>query len=100
MSDQFSTPGAGESAALTRGCDCYVHLYGAIGDGHRTPRYDSDMTDCEWAVIRVAMPMPAWLEGKGGRPEAHCHRGMVDQCHEVRARRSSTRSFRLVSSLV
>ncbi|MCX5215848.1 IS5 family transposase [Kitasatospora sp. NBC_00240] len=24
------------------------------------------------------MPVPAWLEGRGGRPEAHCHREMVD----------------------
>jgi transposase len=36
------------------------------------------MTDAEWAVIRVAMPMPAWLEGRGGRPEAYCHREMLD----------------------
>ena len=80
MPDQSSTLGAGESTALTRGCDCYVHLYGAIGDGCRAPRYDSDMTDAEWAVILVAMPMPmpAWLEGRGGRPEAHCHRAMLD----------------------
>jgi transposase len=78
LPDQFSTSGGGESTAITPGCDCFVHLYGAIPGGHRAPRYDSDMTDAEWAVIRVAMPMPAWLEGKGGRPEAHCHRGMLD----------------------
>jgi transposase len=36
------------------------------------------MSDAEWAVVRVAMPMPAWLEGRGGRPEAHCHREMFD----------------------
>lgn len=24
------------------------------------------------------MPVPAWLEGRGGRPEAYCHREMVD----------------------
>ncbi|GAA3367782.1 hypothetical protein GCM10020367_65420 [Streptomyces sannanensis] len=26
----------------------------------------------------------AWLEGRGGRPEAHCHREMLDQCREVK----------------
>ncbi|WP_407991973.1 IS5 family transposase [Kitasatospora sp. CMC57] len=36
------------------------------------------MSDAEWAVLRAAMPVPAWLEGRGGRPEAHCHRAMVD----------------------
>ncbi|MCX4799970.1 transposase [Streptomyces sp. NBC_01242] len=36
------------------------------------------MTDAEWAVVRAAMPVPAWLEGRGGRPEVHCHREMID----------------------
>jgi hypothetical protein len=40
--------------------------------------YPSDMTDAEWAVVRGAMPMPAWLEGRGGQPEGYCHRVMLD----------------------
>ncbi|MCZ4603677.1 IS5 family transposase [Streptomyces sp. Lzd4kr] len=36
------------------------------------------MTDAEWAVVRDAMPVPGWLEGRGGRPEGYCHRQMVD----------------------
>lgn len=36
------------------------------------------MTDAEWAVVRDAMPVPAWLEGRGGRPEGYCHRQLVD----------------------
>ncbi|WP_344641618.1 IS5 family transposase [Kitasatospora cystarginea] len=36
------------------------------------------MTDAEWAVVRNAMPVPAWLEGRGGQPEGYCHRQMVD----------------------
>ncbi|MEU3568603.1 IS5 family transposase [Kitasatospora sp. NPDC036755] len=36
------------------------------------------MSDAEWAVVRDAMPVPAWLEGKGGQPEGYCHRQMVD----------------------
>ncbi|WP_327321186.1 transposase [Streptomyces sp. NBC_01210] len=36
------------------------------------------MTDAQWAVIRDALPVPAWLEGRGGQPEGYCHRQMLD----------------------
>ncbi|MDX3128447.1 transposase [Streptomyces europaeiscabiei] len=36
------------------------------------------MTDAEWAEARAAMPVPAWLLKRGGRPEAYCHRTMHD----------------------
>jgi transposase len=36
------------------------------------------MTDAEWAVVRAALPVPAWLEGRGGQPECYCHRQMID----------------------
>ncbi|WP_329461099.1 IS5 family transposase [Streptomyces sp. NBC_01431] len=36
------------------------------------------MTDAQWAVVRDAMPVPAWLEGRGGQPEGYCHRQMLD----------------------
>ncbi|MFI1506260.1 hypothetical protein [Streptomyces sp. NPDC020597] len=36
------------------------------------------MTDVEWAEVRAAMPVPAWLLKRGGRPEAYCHREMPD----------------------
>ncbi|WP_051967354.1 transposase [Kitasatospora mediocidica] len=36
------------------------------------------MTDAEWAVVRDAIPVPGWLEGRGGRPEGYCHRQLVD----------------------
>ncbi|MFB8171468.1 IS5 family transposase [Kitasatospora purpeofusca] len=36
------------------------------------------MSDAEWAVVRDAMPVPPWLEGRGGQPEGYCHRQMVD----------------------
>ncbi|MGW0665351.1 transposase [Streptodolium elevatio] len=36
------------------------------------------MTDAEWAVLRASLSVPAWLEGRGGQPEAYCHRQMVD----------------------
>ncbi|WP_189827959.1 IS5 family transposase [Streptomyces finlayi] len=36
------------------------------------------MTDAQWAVARDALPVPAWLEGRGGQPEGYCHRQMLD----------------------
>ncbi|MFF1605186.1 transposase [Streptomyces mirabilis] len=36
------------------------------------------MTDAEWAEVRSAMPVPAWLLKLGGRPEAFYHREMLD----------------------
>ncbi|MFJ2478504.1 transposase [Streptomyces sp. NPDC087659] len=41
------------------------------------------MTDTEWAVVRHAMPVPAWLEGRGGQPEGYCHRVMLDAIRYV-----------------
>ncbi|MEV8529404.1 IS5 family transposase [Streptomyces sp. NPDC052000] len=41
------------------------------------------MTDAEWAVVRDALPVPAWLEGRGGRPEGYCHRQMLDAIRYV-----------------
>lgn len=59
-------------------CDCIAHVYGNAADhGGRVRRYPSDMTDAEWAVVRPLLPVPAWLEGRGGQPEA-CHRIMLD----------------------
>ncbi|MGX1027611.1 IS5 family transposase [Streptomyces sp. SAI-097] len=36
------------------------------------------MTDAEWVVVRPLLPVPGWLRGRGGRPEAYCHRAMLD----------------------
>ncbi|MFD4144640.1 IS5 family transposase [Streptomyces sp. NPDC058572] len=36
------------------------------------------MTDGEWEIISRRLPLPAWLWGRGGRPEAHCRRVVVD----------------------
>jgi hypothetical protein len=60
-------------------CDCLAHVYGNAADHpDRVRRYPSDMTDAEWAEVRAAMPVPAWLLQQGGRPEAYCHREMLD----------------------
>jgi transposase len=42
------------------------------------------MTDAEWAVVRPLLPVPGWLRGRGGQPEAYCHRAILDQCHVVK----------------
>ncbi|THA28393.1 transposase, partial [Streptomyces sp. A1547] len=36
------------------------------------------MTDAEWAVVRPLLPVPAWLQGRGGQPEGYCHCQMID----------------------
>lgn len=60
-------------------CDCLAHVYGNAADRpERRPRYPSDMTDTEWAVVRASLPVPGWLEGRGGQPEGYCHRQMLD----------------------
>jgi transposase len=60
-------------------CDCLAHVYGNAADHpDRVSRYPSDMSDAEWAVVRPLLPVPAWLEGRGGQPEGYCHRQMLD----------------------
>jgi transposase len=44
----------------------------------RVRRYPSDTTDAQWAVIDPLLPDPAWLSGRGGRPETYCRRQVVD----------------------
>ncbi|MEU6512401.1 IS5 family transposase [Streptomyces sp. NPDC046942] len=36
------------------------------------------MSDAEWVVVRPLLPVPAWLRGRGGQPEAYCHRAILD----------------------
>ncbi|MFF6842369.1 transposase [Streptomyces tanashiensis] len=35
------------------------------------------MTDAEWAAVRPLLPVPAWFQRQGGRPEG-CHRQLWD----------------------
>jgi transposase len=65
-------------------CDCLAHRFGNAADGtDRSAYYGSDMTDEEWQVIRPLLPVPAWLQGRGGRPEGYCHRVMLDAVRYV-----------------
>jgi transposase len=73
-----------ESNSPSLSCDCFAHRFGNAADGpERAQCYGSDMTDAEWQVIRAVLPVPAWLEGRGGRPESYCHRVMLDAVRYV-----------------
>ena len=76
---QSCAPVPVESNSTPRSCDCLAHRFGNAGDRtDREPHYPSDMTDAEWTVVRDAMPVPAWLSGRGGQPEGYCHRQMFE----------------------
>ncbi|MGW0949139.1 transposase [Streptomyces sp. NPDC002623] len=30
------------------------------------------------AAVRPLLPAPGWLRGRGGQPEAYCHRAVLD----------------------
>ena len=36
------------------------------------------MTDPKWPAARPLLPVPAWFEGRGSRPEGYCHRQPLD----------------------
>ncbi|MEU9125733.1 transposase [Streptomyces sp. NPDC048506] len=68
-----------QSTAGTRECDCLAHRFGNAADNpQRKRRYPTDMTDAEWAVVRPPLPVPGWMRGRGGQPEAYCHHAMLD----------------------
>lgn len=48
------------------------------GYGPRPRRYPSDTTDAQWVLIDPLLPDPVWAAGRGGRPEEHCRRAIVD----------------------
>lgn len=76
---QCSVSMAGQSSSVALECDCLAHRFGNAADnGVRQPRYPTDMTDEEWAVVRPLLPVPGWLRGRGAQPEAYCHRQLLD----------------------
>lgn len=76
---QSSVPMAGRSSSVTWECDCLAHRFGNAADnGVRQLRYPTDMTDAEWAAVGPLLPVPGWMRGRGGRPEAYCHRAALD----------------------
>jgi putative transposase len=51
-------------------CDC--------GCRTRTRRYPSDLSDAEWAVLAPLLPTPACQTRRGGRPETHERRTVLN----------------------
>lgn len=76
---QSCVPMPVQSTAGTRKCNCLAHRFGNVADNRlRERRHPSDMTDAEWVVVRPLLPVPGWMQGQGGQPEAYCHRAMLD----------------------
>jgi Putative transposase of IS4/5 family (DUF4096) len=46
--------------------------------GHGCAVYWSSVTDAEWATLEPLLPAPGSTTGRGGRPEKHCRRAIVD----------------------
>lgn len=70
---------AGRSSSVAPECDRLAHRFGNAADTPmRERRYPTDMTDAEWARGLPLMPVPGWMRGRGGRPEAYCHRAVLD----------------------
>jgi transposase len=65
-----SNRAAGRAASLACCCEC--------GCVTRRPRYPTDLTDAQWAVLEPALPVMLCATGLGGRPEKHWRRTMID----------------------
>ncbi|MDN3459896.1 IS5 family transposase [Rhodococcus sp. APC 3903] len=47
--------------------------------GHRcTPYSSSSLTDAQWTMLEPLLPPPGNAAGRGGRPEKHCRRMILD----------------------
>jgi transposase len=78
MSQLYALSPTGSSSFVSS-CDCLAHRFGNAADQpDRRSAYDTDMTDEQWQAIRPLLPVPAWMESRGGRPESYCHRVMLD----------------------
>src|SRR6478735_6019288 len=53
---------------------CLPHAAG----GHGCAVYSSSVTDAQWAILEPLLPAPGSTAGRGGRPEKHCRRVIVD----------------------
>lgn len=72
-------PAVADARRRAVGCGCLAHRYGNAADrAERRPVYPTDLTDGQWALIAPLIPVPAWMGGRGGRPEGYCHREMID----------------------
>jgi putative transposase len=59
-------------ASFSGPCSCQC------GCRDRVPRYPTDLTDAQWAVLEPLLPVMLCLTALGGRPEKHWRRTMID----------------------
>lgn len=71
MSSFYATDGAdAERRAVS--CGCLAHRHGnAAYRPVRRRAYPTDASDAEWAAAVSMIPVPAWMGGRGGRPEGY-----------------------------
>ena len=58
---------------------CPPHAAG----GHGCAVYSWSVTDAEWAILEPLLPAPGSTAGRGGRPEKHCRRVIVDAILDI-----------------
>ncbi|CAG7579900.1 IS5 family transposase [Rhodococcus opacus] len=62
------------SSAISPCPSCPPHAAG----GHRCAMYPSSVTDAQWVILQPLLPAPGNTAGRGGRPEKHCRRIILD----------------------
>lgn len=78
MSSLYAIAGVGTTRRAVV-CDCLAHRHGNAADRPmRQLAYPTDLSDAQWTAIAAMIPVPAWMNGRGGRPEGYCHREMID----------------------
>ena len=61
-----------KSGKPTPGVSC------TCGCKSRPRRYPSDLSDVQWAILEPLLPVPASHQMRGGRPERHCRRQILN----------------------
>jgi transposase len=51
--------------------------------GHGCAVYSWSVTDAEWAILEPLLAAPGSTAGRGGRPEKHCRRAIVDAILDI-----------------
>ena len=67
------------SSPISPGPSCPPHAAG----GHGCAVYSSSVTDAEWAILEPLLAAPGSTAGRGGRPEKHCRRVIVDAILDI-----------------
>lgn len=83
MSSLYATESV-DASRRAEACECYAHRFGNANDRPTRARaYPTDLTDAQWQQLVPVIAVPAWMCGRGGRPEGYCHRVMIDAMYYV-----------------